>query len=597
MKQRDGSIVLYKNSKPFLCKDTIRVCRFIHRCPPPLFFLTIPSFLSDPLNPLLSLSFKKRALRVLFEILFAFFYMEDQYGMADLGQYMSGRSLFPPIPPRQDSLSGHRGSTPQYPYGMIMFRSDNTATASVPIGDNTTCAGGTAASAIDAAAGDGLSRIDGGGDSVAGRWPRQETLTLLEIRSRLDSKFKEANQKGPLWDEVSRIMSEEHAYQRSSKKCREKFENLYKYYKKTKEGKAGRQDGKHYRFFRQLEALYGETNNSAAVSETHFNSGGFNPNALKISTSSDNNQESYPCFKSSDTSLSLSNSCDFDPTSSDDSENDPGTDDDNQNMRKRRGKRGWKVKIKDFIDTQMKKLMDKQEAWMEKMMKTIEDREKETIQRQEEWRKQDAERMERERNLWASERAWIEARDVSLMDTLHKMARKEPRASPQEEMMLMDIRSLNENYHNDNGSETITNSLKCNVFWPECEISRLIQLRNGMESKFQQSGISEEVLWDEITTKMAFSGYDKSGLCCREKWESINNNVLKCKKKRKENSRICSYYQNYGSLCNLGGGSYCYNTELNWNNNLPVAANNTGNGISDTCLRYNVGDLYGRIVD
>jgi len=65
-------------------------------------------------------------------------------------------------------------------------------------------------------------------------------------------------------------MSEEHGYQRSGKKCREKFENLYKYYKKTKEGKAGRQDGKHYRFFRQLEALYGDANHPASVSETHL---------------------------------------------------------------------------------------------------------------------------------------------------------------------------------------------------------------------------------------------------------------------------------------------------------------------------------------
>jgi hypothetical protein len=32
--------------------------------------------------------------------------------------------------------------------------------------------------------------------------------------------------------------------------------NLYKLYKKTKEGKAGRQDRKHYRFFIQLEYLY-----------------------------------------------------------------------------------------------------------------------------------------------------------------------------------------------------------------------------------------------------------------------------------------------------------------------------------------------------
>jgi len=39
------------------------------------------------------------------------------------------------------------------------------------------------------------------------RWPRQETLTLLEIRSRLDHCFKEAtssNHKAPLWDEISR---------------------------------------------------------------------------------------------------------------------------------------------------------------------------------------------------------------------------------------------------------------------------------------------------------------------------------------------------------------------------------------------------------
>lgn len=37
------------------------------------------------------------------------------------------------------------------------------------------------------------------------RWPRQETLTLLEIRTRLHPKFQQASvQKAPLWDEVSR---------------------------------------------------------------------------------------------------------------------------------------------------------------------------------------------------------------------------------------------------------------------------------------------------------------------------------------------------------------------------------------------------------
>ena len=44
------------------------------------------------------------------------------------------------------------------------------------------------------------------GGSSQPRWPRQETLTLLEIRSRLDHKFREASQKAPLWDEVSRYL-------------------------------------------------------------------------------------------------------------------------------------------------------------------------------------------------------------------------------------------------------------------------------------------------------------------------------------------------------------------------------------------------------
>jgi hypothetical protein len=45
-------------------------------------------------------------------------------------------------------------------------------------------------------------------------------------------------------------------YKRSAKKCKEKFENVHKYYKRTKEGRAGRQDGKSYRFFTELEALH-----------------------------------------------------------------------------------------------------------------------------------------------------------------------------------------------------------------------------------------------------------------------------------------------------------------------------------------------------
>jgi hypothetical protein len=42
------------------------------------------------------------------------------------------------------------------------------------------------------------------GDGGGGRWPRQETLTLLEVRARLNARFRQSTQKAPLWDEVSR---------------------------------------------------------------------------------------------------------------------------------------------------------------------------------------------------------------------------------------------------------------------------------------------------------------------------------------------------------------------------------------------------------
>ncbi|XP_058755222.1 trihelix transcription factor DF1-like [Vicia villosa] len=99
------------------------------------------------------------------------------------------------------------------------------------------------------------SRIEEGERSFGGnRWPRPETLALLRIRSDMDTVFRDASVKGPLWDEVSRKLAEL-GFHRSAKKCKEKFENVYKYHKRTKDGRGGKSDGKTYRFFDQLEAL------------------------------------------------------------------------------------------------------------------------------------------------------------------------------------------------------------------------------------------------------------------------------------------------------------------------------------------------------
>eukprot|EP00252_Welwitschia_mirabilis_P003151 TRINITY_DN1323_c0_g2_i3.p1 TRINITY_DN1323_c0_g2~~TRINITY_DN1323_c0_g2_i3.p1 ORF type:complete len:135 (+),score=6.50 TRINITY_DN1323_c0_g2_i3:170-574(+) len=40
--------------------------------------------------------------------------------------------------------------------------------------------------------------------SAGSRWPRQETLALLKIRAEMDSEFKVATLKAPLWEDVSR---------------------------------------------------------------------------------------------------------------------------------------------------------------------------------------------------------------------------------------------------------------------------------------------------------------------------------------------------------------------------------------------------------
>ncbi|GAA0147995.1 hypothetical protein LIER_36631 [Lithospermum erythrorhizon] len=541
--------------------------------------------------------------------------MDDEYGMAsNLRQYMDGTPLFT-IQPPPEMLSNHRSlaAMQQYESSVVLMSEsrpaeflshglhhDNLHSDSMA-NNNVICGGGFG----------GLLEVDGGGlggDGGSARWPRQETLTLLEIRSRLDAKFKEANQKGHLWDEVSRIMYDEHGYQRSGKKCREKFENLYKYYKKTKEGKAGRQDGKHYRFFRQLEAIYGETNTTnknnytpTSTSDPHFmgtTSFPYNSNVVVISNIN-NNQElishHHQASKhSQENSLSLSNSWDFETTSSEDSEHNH----DNENSssvgkRKKRSKRGWKTKIKDFIDAQMRKLMAKQEASLDKMMKAIEHKEQERMMREETWKKQEEERIEKEHKFWDKERAWIEARDSALMEALHKLTSKE--------IVL-----------NDDASETITNlAIRGggeDSNWQECEITRLLQLRSGMEPRFVQQVGCGEMVWEDIAAKMASFGYNRSPLVCKNKWESINDYLIKFQRKGKESSSAScgGYFQgnNDHSNCHqVGGGPYCDKN----NETAPTTSSSrggindhgggnsppnctTGLSINDNCFRYFLGD-------
>lgn len=44
------------------------------------------------------------------------------------------------------------------------------------------------------------------------RWPRQETLALLKIRSDMGVAFRDATHKAPLWDEVSRFFLNSYSF-------------------------------------------------------------------------------------------------------------------------------------------------------------------------------------------------------------------------------------------------------------------------------------------------------------------------------------------------------------------------------------------------
>lgn len=88
------------------------------------------------------------------------------------------------------------------------------------------------------------------------RWPKAEVLALIKIRSGLEPRYQEAGPKGPLWEEISAAMLRI-GFKRNAKRCKEKWENINKYYKKVKESNKNRpEDAKTCPYFHELDALY-----------------------------------------------------------------------------------------------------------------------------------------------------------------------------------------------------------------------------------------------------------------------------------------------------------------------------------------------------
>jgi hypothetical protein len=150
----------------------------------------------------------------------------------------------------------------------------------------------------DAAAGKELVPYDGGGGGGGGvcgdtapgsggdvgslhlstsRWPKHEVEALIRVRTGLEGRFQEPGLKGPLWEEVSARMAAA-GYGRSAKRCKEKWENINKYFRKAKEsGKKRPAHAKTCPYFDELDRLYsrtgGQSNNGSAGSNSNAGGG------------------------------------------------------------------------------------------------------------------------------------------------------------------------------------------------------------------------------------------------------------------------------------------------------------------------------------
>ncbi|MBA0775556.1 hypothetical protein Gotri_010693, partial [Gossypium trilobum] len=364
-------------------------------------------------------------------------------------------------------------------------------------------------------------RVDEGDRSFGGnRWPRQETLALLKIRSDMDSLFRDSTLKGPLWEEVSRKLAEL-GYHRSAKKCKEKFENVYKYHKRTKDGRTSKADGKTktYRFFDELEAFQNlhsfhplsppkpqtptptsaSVMNPTNVPQSHATVPSINPT---LSTQPVPPLHSInPCFFNISSNL-FSTSTSSSTTSNDDSY---------------QGSSGKKRKWKEFFRRLTKEVIEKQEELQNKFLQTIEKCEQQRLAREEAWRVQEMARINKEHELLVQERSKAAAKDAAV----------------------------------NGGNSAVSVSLSPSPSrWPKVEVEALIKLRTNLDIKYQDNG-PKGPLWEEISAAMRNLGYNRSAKRCKEKWENINKYFKKVKennKTRPEDSKTCPYFHQLDAI-------------------------------------------------
>jgi hypothetical protein len=354
-------------------------------------------------------------------------------------------------------------------------------------------------------------------------------------------------------------------YQRSGKKCKEKFENVDKYYKRTKEGRTGRQDGKSYRFFSQLEALH-----AAAPPPPPQQRQGMpveDPQPLAMA------RMMLP--GAADLGfLSMSSESESDDESDEEEEEEEeeavapggggreGLGDDGDGD----GEGGSSTrKLMAMFEGMMRQVTEKQDAMQRVFLETLEKWEAERTEREEAWRRKEVARINREREQLSKERAAAASRDAALIAFLQRVggAGGEPvRLSPSSAgatrhdaaaagLQLVPVPAPRAKAEDawaaagGDGSGTTAPSR-----WPKEEVQALIDLRMEKEEQYNDMG-PKGPLWEEIAAGMQRIGYNRSAKRCKEKWENINKYFKKVKesnKRRPEDSKTCPYFHQLDAI-------------------------------------------------
>jgi hypothetical protein len=390
-------------------------------------------------------------------------------------------------------------------------------------------------------------------------------------------------------------------YHRSAKKCKEKFENLYKYHKRTKEGRTGKSEGKTYKFFDELEAFQNHhshsaqpptilapplpppkaqtptattatlpwTNSPAIVSHVTVQSTTNPIDILSqgIATPTTIHSTISPMPLSSN---SLNPSQDTLPSSlqnlathlfSSSTSSSTASDEKLEGSRKRKRKRNWK----DFFLRLTRDVIKKQEDLQKKFLETVEKCEHERMAREDAWRMKEMARMNRQHEILIQERSTAAAKDAAVFAFLQKISGQqnstETQAIPQPKLTppptqppqprppptsLEPVTNLVVSKWDNGENVTVSSSSR----WPKVEVQALISLRADLDIKYQEHG-AKGPLWEDISAGMQKLGYNRSAKRCKEKWENINKYFKKVKesnKKRPEDSKTCPYFDQLDAL-------------------------------------------------